>query len=137
MTLIFARGKIITMTKQIVKLLFWCACGFAIVAPANAYIDKNVAVVRIMDKASGKAQTINIPVGEMVEYEKLNVQVRSCKQTDPFDAEDFFAFIEISTRTDGKVFSNWMSRNEPGVRPLQNADYDLWLVSCENKEEAK
>lgn len=98
---------------------------------ADAYIDRKNAVVRIMNKAAGKVQTVTLPVGKNVQFEKLNMVVRSCKQTDPFDAEDFYMFIEVETDTDGKIFSGWMSANEPGDNPLQNADYDLWLVRCE------
>ncbi len=97
----------------------------------NAYIDHQNAVVTIMNKAAGKVQTLTIPVGQKSEYEKLSLLVRSCKQTDPFDAQDFFMFIEISKPGDGKIFSGWMSANEPGDNPMQDADYDLWLVNCE------
>ena len=98
---------------------------------ANAYVNKDIAVVRIMNKAAGRAQTVNLSVGKTTEYEKLNLLVRSCKQTDPFDAENFFMFTEIS-KSDNKIFSGWMNRNEPGENPLQDADYDIWLVSCVN-----
>ena len=102
---------------------------------ATAYIDRDIADIRIMNKAAGKTYSIDIPVGDSAQFEKLNITVHSCKQSDPFDAEDYFAFLKISTSADGTIFSNWMSRNEPGVRPLQNADYDVWLVGCKNKEE--
>lgn len=99
------------------------------ITPAYAYIDRDTAVVRIMNKAAGKAQTIKIPVGRKVAFEKLDLLVRTCKQTDPFQAEDFFMFIEVFQ--DSKIFSGWMSHNEPGNNPLQHPDYDLWLVGCE------
>ena len=118
------------MKKLVTFLLFACALPGA----ANAYIDREVVALRIMNKAAGKTYSLDIPVGQTAQFEKLNIVARSCKQTDPFDAEDYFAFLEISTATDGTIFSNWMSRNEPGVRPLQNADYDVWLVNCKNKE---
>ncbi len=98
---------------------------------ANAYIDKEYAVVNVLNKAAGKVQTIQVPVGYAVEYEKLDITVQTCKQTDPFDAKNFFMFIEISKLGDGEIFSGWMNRNEPGENPLQNEDYDLWLVECE------
>ncbi len=97
---------------------------------ADAYVDRPNAVVRIMNKAAGKVQLVTLPVGKEVKYEKLNMTVRTCKQTDPFEAEDFFMFIEISKTDNGKIFSGWMSANEPGDNPLQNADYDVWLVNC-------
>lgn len=116
-------------------LLYSFLCCFSLVAMlprvAGAYIDRQNAVVRIMDKTAGKVQTITLPVGQTAQYGKLNMVVRSCKQTDPFDAEDFFMFIEISDSNNSKIFSGWMSANEPGDNPLQNADYDVWLVTCE------
>ena len=39
-------------------------------------------------------------------------------------------FIEIDKDPDGRIFSNWMNRNEPGENPLQNPDYDVWLEKC-------
>lgn len=99
------------------------------VTPADAYVERDTAVVRVMNKAAGKVQTIKVPVGRKVSFEKLDLVVRTCKQTDPFQAQDFFMFIEISQ--DSKIFSGWMSHNEPGNNPLQHPDYDLWLVGCE------
>ncbi len=123
-------AKIFGMRKLVAVFLMACT----IPCVANAYVNRELAIVRVMDKASGKAYTLNIPVGQAIDFEKLTIGVRACKQTDPFDAEDFFAFLEISKTDEGKIFSNWMSRNEPGQRPLQNADYDVWLVKCENQE---
>lgn len=98
---------------------------------AYAYTNRNTAIVQVLNKAAGKVQTLNISVGEVANFEKLNILVRSCKQSDPFDAENFYAFVEISKTDDTKVFSNWMDRNNPGIRPVQNPDYDVWLVKCE------
>ena len=109
------------------------ACALSDVAVA--YISRNTASLRVMNKAAGKTYSIDIPVGDSSQFEKLNINVNTCKQTDPFDAEDYFTFLEISTATDGLIFSNWMSRNEPGMQPLQSADYDVWLVKCYDKEE--
>ena len=98
---------------------------------ARAYIDRDIAVLQVMNKAAGKTQTITAPVGQVVGFEKLNVMVRACKQSDPFDAENFYAFTEIMRADGGMVYSNWMDRNNPGKNPVQNADYDIWLVRCE------
>ena len=113
------------------KLLFVIPLFFIPVLNAVAYTDNDVAVVRIMDKAAGKTQMVKIPVGGDVQFDKLSILARSCKKTDPFQAEDFFAFIEIQESDKGKIFSGWMSRNNPGQNPLQNPDYDLWVVGCE------
>ena len=97
---------------------------------ARAYVDRPNAVINILDKASGKNHMFTVPVGKNIEYEKLSFTVRSCKQTDPFLAENAFMFIEIS-QNDEQIFGGWMNKNAPGENPLQNADYDMWLVHCE------
>ncbi len=98
---------------------------------AGAFVKRDVAVVRVLNKDAGKVQEINIPVGSEAQLEKLFINVRTCQQTDPFQAEDFFAFIEIAESDKGQIYGNWMSRNEPGQNPLQHPDYDVWLVKCE------
>ena len=97
---------------------------------AGAYVNRDVAVVRVMDKAAGKVHEIVAPVAQLVRFDKLGLTVRSCKQSDPFDAENFWMFVEISEQNQGKIFGAWMNRNEPGENPLQHPDYDVWLVEC-------
>ncbi len=118
--------NITTMKRIIAILSLLLMCN-----TANAYINRGVATLRVMDKAAGKTQILQIPVGQSVQYEKLKIIVRSCKQSDPFDAENFWAFVEIYTDDMGRIFSNWFNRNEPGDNPLQNPDYDVWLAGCE------
>ena len=108
---------------------FFSVCALLLASPANAYVERDTAVLRVMNKAAGKAHTIKVLVGRPASFEKLNLLVRTCKQTDPFQAEDFFTFIEISEKN--KIFSGWMSKNAPGDNPLQHPDYDVWLVECE------
>lgn len=113
------------------KYLLFTLCSLLFAANASAFVDKQIAVVRVMNKAAGKAYTLNLPVGKTTEHEKLSMTIRTCKQTDPFQPEDFFVFAEIMKNPDNKIFGGWMSRNEPGENPLQDPDYDFWLVRCE------
>lgn len=111
-------------------LVFVAVLTLGVVSNANAYVDRQNAVISIMDKAAGKTHVVSVPVAQESKYEKLSFIVRTCKQTDPFQAENAFMFIEISQNND-LIFSGWMNKNEPGENPLQNADYDMWLVRCE------
>ena len=69
---------IFSMKKQIGFLLILCA----VMAPSlgRAFVERGAAVVRIMNKAAGKSQTVTIPVGRATEFEKLTMTVRSCKR---------------------------------------------------------
>ena len=117
--------------KKILMIFVFCVGVVGSITNTHAYVDRPNAVVTILDKASGKTHTTTVPVGHDTRYEKLNFIVRTCKQTDPFMPENAYMFIEIATANDGKIFGGWMNKNEPGENPLQNADYDLWLVRCE------
>ena len=119
------------MKKFIRILSVFVLIGVTTFGCANAYIDHQTAVVRVLNKAAGKTQVVRVPVGYSVSFEKLNIGARTCKQTDPFDAENYFAFIEIFDAGSDQIFGGWMNRNEPGNNPLQNPDYDVWLVNCE------
>jgi hypothetical protein len=115
------------------RLLILIACSsFAIgaLAEGGKYADRDTAVIRIMNKAAGKAKSITAPIGQKVEFEKLRIEAKSCKQTAPYAGENFYMFVQIE-KSGQRVFSGWMDRNEPGENPLQDPDYDLWLVGCE------
>jgi hypothetical protein len=96
----------------------------------SKYIPLENAVVQVMNKQAGKVQLVEIPVGKNVKFDKLDVLVRKCLGVDEFLPEDYFMFAEIA-HGGKKVFSSWMTKNEPGQNPLQDPDYDLWLVRCE------
>ncbi len=113
------------------KKIFLSLILFMLPCLANAYIDRDSAVLRVMDKDAGKVQEIVVSVDDELRFEKLYINVRMCKQSDPFDAENFWAFVEITEDDKGLIFSNWFNRNEPGQNPLQHPDYDVWLVRCE------
>lgn len=110
---------------------FFVIMGCLVPHVANAYTKRGTAIIQVMNKAAGKVRTINVPVGQMVSFEKLDITVRACLQSDPFEAENFYAFTEIAKSGEPRFFSNWMDRNNPGKNPVQNADYDAWLVKCE------
>jgi hypothetical protein len=100
----------------------------------DEYIPMDSAIVQIMNKQAGKTQTFAIPVGKPARFEKLDILVRKCLGVNEFLPEDFFMFAEIS-KAGKKIFSGWMTRNEPGQNPLQDPDSDLWLVRCESQGE--
>ncbi len=123
---------IITMIKKTVFFALFCVFTMCFSAHDSfAYIEKDTAILRVMNKAAGKTQTVFAAKDKNIRIEGLTIKVRSCKQSDPFDAENYFAFVEIYTKSDLRIFSGWMNRNEPGQNPLQDDAYDVWLEKCE------
>ena len=120
------------MNKKICFFALLCAV-IACVAPRDgfSYVEKHTAIVRVMDKVAGKTQVVPLKVGKTVQHNGLSLIARNCKQSDPFDAENFFVFLEIYTKSNDRIFSGWMNRNEPGQNPLQNDTSDVWVEKCE------
>ncbi|MDR1361354.1 MAG: DUF2155 domain-containing protein, partial [Rickettsiales bacterium] len=112
--------KVFSLKNKLCALIALCLFTFAFSAQSAEFVNKNTAVVRVMNKAAGKAFTVAAPVGTTTEYEKLSITVRSCKQTAPFVPDYFFIFAEISKTLAGKIFRGWTSRNDPGDNPLQD-----------------
>jgi hypothetical protein len=118
------------MKRTIACCLFAIASNLAVAAEVTDYVTLNNATVQIMNKQAGKVQTITIPVGKTVKFDKLEILVRKCLGTNEFLPEDFFMFSEIK-KSGTKIFSGWMTKSEPGQNPLQDPDNDLWVVKCD------
>lgn len=117
--------------KKLFRILTVICLTVGAINMADAYTNRGTAKLRVMNKAAGKVTELNIPTGSATDFEKIKITVNACKQTDPFDAENFYAFVVIN-RSDGtRIFSNWMDRNNPGKMPVQDPDYDVWLMKCE------
>lgn len=115
---------------KFISTIFFASLISCFATNAPAYTDHETAVIKVMNKAAGKTYDVSLPLNRDVQYEKLTIVAHTCKQTDPFQVENFFSFIEI-TKGSSKIFSGWMNKNEPGDNPVQDADYDVWLVRCE------
>ena len=74
---------------NIAKKLCLFIASLCFISPVFAYIEKDVAIIRIMDKASGKTQTAELPIGKTLNFDGINIIAKNCKQSDPFDAENF------------------------------------------------
>ena len=121
--------------KNIIKSLLVVSC-YMLVVPSFAetagddYTAMQSATIQVMDKAAGRTRTFIVPVGESIKVDKLEILVKKCLGTNEFLPEDFYMFADI-VKNDGKIFSGWMTKSEPGQNPLQDPDNDLWLVRCE------
>lgn len=109
------------------KLYLFLSLFFSI--SLYSYIDRDKALVQVLDKVSGKSSTIMLEKNKPSKYYKLSFNLKSCKESDPFDPLNYYAFVEIYNNKT-KLYSNWLDKNEPGINPFQNADFDVWLISC-------
>ena len=94
------------------------------------FIQKEIAVVQVLNKQSGRTSTLRIPINTPTQFEKITINIRQCYAMDEFLPENFYMFVNV-VKAERVIFNGWMSRNEPGQNPLQDPENDLWLTRCE------
>ncbi|MEM7268863.1 MAG: DUF2155 domain-containing protein [Pseudomonadota bacterium] len=100
--------------------------------PPSRSVSQPVAVLRGLDKISGRVSDIRAPVGDAVTYERLTIIAQDCRTPPEDEAPDAFAFVQVQDRKSGEdvIFSGWMFASSPALSAMDHQRYDLWVLSC-------
>ncbi|QIE54565.1 DUF2155 domain-containing protein [Pikeienuella piscinae] len=95
-------------------------------------VPQPVALLRGLDKISGRVTDIRAPVGDKVVYERLTIEVDECREPPEGEVADAFVFMKIEDAKlgGGPVFSGWMFASSPALSAMDHQRYDLWVLSC-------
>src|SRR6185437_14969295 len=105
-------------------------------APAAPVVPKGplTLVMRGLDKITGRATTLLIPIGKSVQFATLTITARYCYSTPPTEPPETVAFVQIDDRRPDqparRIFSGWMYASSPGLNGLEHPLYDAWVMSC-------
>lgn len=92
------------------------------------------AIVRALDKMTGRVKILDLPVGETVHFGTLSVIARTCQSTPPEETPEDSAFLDIvDVRPDSAprtVFRGWMFSSSPALSAMEHAVYDIWVIGC-------
>ncbi|MDO5605102.1 MAG: DUF2155 domain-containing protein [Paracoccus sp. (in: a-proteobacteria)] len=89
------------------------------------------AVLRGLDKVSSQMTDIELAPGEAVEYGRLTIRLGECRYPSGDPASDAFAQMVITDRNSGITrFDGWMIASSPALSALDDARYDVWVLSC-------
>jgi hypothetical protein len=98
---------------------------------------KRMAILRGLNKVTGRAIEIKAPAGVPVQFGHLSITVRYCYTVPPEEPPETSAFLQIDDLTSGKperVFSGWMFASTPALNGLENPVYDVWVVTCKTDQ---
>lgn len=91
------------------------------------------ARLRGLDKITGKTQDMTLQNGEAITYGRLELRLGECRFPKNDPSSDAFAELTITdSRQDAIVFSGWMIASSPALSALDDARYDVWVISCNN-----
>ena len=91
-----------------------------------------IALLRGLDKVSGRVTDLRAEVGEPVRYERLTILVEECREPPAEETGDAYVFLQVKDDKTGDsiIFSGWMFASSPALSPMDHARYDLWALSC-------
>lgn len=107
-------------------------------AQAEDMQDMDTAILRGLDKVSGRIQTFETGIDQTVRFGKnLFIRVRACRKSDPIDTPESAAFMEIwqkdlETEESHWIFSGWMFASSPALSAMDHPVYDVWVIDCKN-----
>ena len=95
------------------------------------------AVLRGLDKLAGTVEQLSVQSGETVGLGWLQITVGECRYPVDNPSGDAYAWLVIRDAADeAPVFQGWMIASSPGLNALDNARYDVWVMSCITSETA-
>lgn len=89
------------------------------------------AVLRGLDKVTGRTSDIVLGLGEQARFGRLEVRLGECRYPSGNPSADAYAQLVITDLVRRQtVFSGWMIASSPALSALDDARYDIWVVSC-------
>ena len=113
---------------------------------ANAFtnLPQNKAVIRALNKQTGKTKDIEIPVNDEQMFENILIKVFACYTRPEDETPENSVFLKVNeTNTSYKeelnsvkqgelIFSCWMFSSSPSLVAMEHPNYDIWLLECKN-----
>lgn len=91
------------------------------------------ALLRGLDKVSGRTTDIPLKVGEEARLGRLQVRLGECRYPAGNPSSDAYAQLTITDLSQNvTLFSGWMIASSPALSALDDARYDVWVISCQS-----
>lgn len=107
---------------------------FAGTSVAAERISGDAIVLQGLDKVTARISTLNIKVGETVDFGTLKITLRACEKTPPEDPPEATAFLDIMEQRDDEdpisLFHGWMFASTPALSALEHPVFDVWVLDC-------
>nr|WP_318272644.1 DUF2155 domain-containing protein [Paracoccus saliphilus] len=110
-------------------------CTAILTGPAAAQdtVRAGGALLRGLDKVSGRTTDLPLQVGEAIRYGRLELRLGECRFPAADQSSDAFAQLTITDlRQNATIFSGWMIASAPALSALDDARYDVWVMACQS-----
>lgn len=97
-------------------------------------IPKDIAVLRGLDKVTGRISTFSIPVGGSGQFGNIFIDVEGCFSHPPEESPEHSVFLHIYGENQHGVsenlFQGWMFFSNPALSAMEHPVYDVWVLEC-------
>lgn len=93
-------------------------------------------LIRVLDKTTGRVETLEIPAGETRQSGRLSITLAECRFPEENPAADAFAHLAITERG-ARLYDGWMIASSPALAALDHHRYDVWALRCATPGEAQ
>lgn len=101
----------------------------------------NLVVLQVLDKITARISTIEISVGESIQFGSLEIIIYHCKKRPPEEIPEDFVLLKIldeKTHNNIKnIFQGWMLSSSPTLAPFEHPTYDVWVKDCKIETDSK
>lgn len=110
-------------------------------AQATAMEERPVAVLRALDKVTGRVEEIDVQTERPYKFGTIIITVRSCRVSPAEETPESASFIEVSEikhgQTETPVFKGWMFASSPALSAMEHPVYDIWVIGCKGQQAAE
>lgn len=103
-------------------------------------IRSNAAVLRGLDKVTGKAKDFTVSVNKPTKFGTLELTVKACAKAPDTEAPETYVFLEVKdfplrgvdgTEPEPVIYpGRWLFASSPALNALEHPVYDVWVISC-------
>ncbi len=97
-------------------------------------IPMKVALLRGLDKVTGRISTFSVPVGEVFQFGRTYVIPESCYTRPPEESPENAAYLYIYEKSakgeNIELFKGWMFSSNPALSSMEHPVYDIWVIDC-------
>ncbi len=118
---------------MMLRSLSLALCLLAGAAPAQSVATSNGtgAVLRGLDKLTGRASDLELRSGETASFGRIEIALQECRYPEGDEAGDAFAFVTVrEAGNPDPVFRGWMIASSPALNAMEHQRYDVWALRC-------
>ena len=125
--------------KILISILLLNFCFFLFLDKSNSKDNQSFSgkflEIKILDKVSSKTSTVELKIGEEIEFKNLLIKSLKCENSKFDDTPEITAYIQVIDKTNTNndevfVFNGWAFSSSPSLKPFDHPVYDIWLMSC-------